>query len=283
MSQAPEASQPTSEGGRAGRNLLSAVGVGAFLGIVLVLVPLIFAPWLFSVIIAVALVVAVHELLGALAGRDIHLVRVPLYPGVALVPLAAYWFGAVPMLATYGVVVLAIFGWRLRGGPDRYVVDVSASLMALSYTGLMGGFAGLMLASSQGPLRVATFVVLTICSDIGGYVAGVLAGRHPIAPALSPKKSWEGFAGSLFLQGVAGVALFVILFDKPWWQGLITGLVLTVTATAGDFVESAIKRDLGVKDMSSLLPGHGGLMDRLDSLLPNAFTSWLLLRIFLGP
>jgi phosphatidate cytidylyltransferase len=89
--------------------------------------------------------------------------------------------------------------------------------------------------------------------------------------------------GSLVLQGVAGVALFVAMFDKPWWQGLITGLVLTVTATAGDFIESAIKRDLGVKDMGSLLPGHGGLMDRLDSLLPNAFTSWLLLRIFLGP
>jgi phosphatidate cytidylyltransferase len=141
----------------------------------------------------------------------------------------------------------------------------------------------LMLASSQGADRVLTFVILTICSDIGGYAAGVLAGRHPMAPRISPKKSWEGFAGSLALQGAAGVVLFVTLLEAPWWQGLLTGLILTVTATAGDLVESAIKRDLGVKDMSNLLPGHGGLMDRLDSLLPNAFTSWLLLRVFLGP
>jgi phosphatidate cytidylyltransferase len=139
-----------------------------------------------------------------------------------------------------------------------------------------------MLSSSQGGDRIVVFVVLTICSDIGGYIAGVLLGKHPIAPRLSPKKSWEGFAGSLLLQAAAGVLLFVYLLEAPWWQGLVTGLVLTITATAGDFVESAIKRDLGVKDMSSLLPGHGGLMDRLDSLLPNAFMCWLLLLVFLG-
>jgi phosphatidate cytidylyltransferase len=274
--------QPTSHG-RAGRNLVSAIAIGVVLGIGFVLLPILFAPWLFSFIIAAAMVVAVNELVRALAGRGFNLVVWPLYAGVAAVPLAAYWWGVLPMVATFGVAVLLILGWRLVQGPDGYVKDVAGTLMALCYTGLMGGFAALMLASTQGDLRIISFVVLTICSDIGGYIAGVLAGKHPIAPHLSPKKSWEGFAGSLVLQGVAGVALFMVLFDKPWWQGLITGLVLTVTATAGDFVESAIKRDLGVKDMSSLLPGHGGLMDRLDSLLPNAFTSWLLLRAFLGP
>jgi phosphatidate cytidylyltransferase len=274
--------QPTSHG-RAGRNLVSAIAIGAVLGIGFVLLPILFAPWLFSFIIAAAMVVAVNELVRALAGRGIDLVIWPLYAGVAAVPLAAYWWGVLPMVATFGVAVLLILGWRLVQGPEGYVKDVAGTLMALCYTGLMGGFAALMLASTQGGLRIITFVVLTICSDIGGYIAGVLAGRHPMAPSISPKKSWEGFAGSLVLQGAAGIALFVVLFDKPWWQGLITGLVLTVTATGGDFVESAIKRDLGVKDMSSLLPGHGGLMDRLDSLLPNAFTSWLLLRAFLGP
>ena len=275
--------QPTSSHGRAGRNLVSAVAIGILLGVGFVLLPILFAPWVFSFVIAIALVIAANEIVRAMAGRGIHLVVVPLYAGVAAVPLAAYWWGVLPMVATFGVAVLLVLGWRLAQGPEGYVVDVAATLMALCYTGLMGGFAALMLGSTQGGLRIITFVVLTICSDIGGYVAGVLAGKHPIAPQLSPKKSWEGFVGSLVLQGVAGVALFVALFDKPWWQGLITGLVLTVTATAGDFVESAIKRDLGVKDMSSLLPGHGGLMDRLDSLLPNAFTSWLLLRVFLGP
>jgi phosphatidate cytidylyltransferase len=269
--------------GRAGRNLVSAIAVGASLGIFLVLLPILFAPWLFIFIVSAAMVVAAHELWGAAAHRGIHLVRWPLYVGVAAIPQAAYWSGTLALVATFGATVLVILGWRLVEGPEGYVADVSASVLVASYTGLMAGFVGLMMTSTHGSERIVVFVVLTICSDIGGYVAGVLAGRHPMAPKISPKKSWEGFAGSLVLQAVAGVALFVFLLDAPWWQGLITGLVLTVTATAGDFIESAIKRDLGVKDMSNLLPGHGGLMDRLDSLLTNAFTSWLLLRVFLGP
>jgi phosphatidate cytidylyltransferase len=269
--------------GRAGRNLVSALLVGAALGIFVVLLPVLFAPWLFSVIVSVAMVIAAHELMGAAAQRGIHLVRLPLYVGVAAIPQAAYWSGTLALVATFGATVLVILAWRLVEGPEGYVADVAFSVLVTSYTGLMAGFVGLMMASTHGSERIVVFVVLTICSDIGGYIAGVLAGRHPMAPKISPKKSWEGFAGSLVLQGVAGVALFVFLLGAPWWQGLVTGLVLTVTATLGDFIESAIKRDLGVKDMSHLLPGHGGLMDRLDSLLTNAFTAWLLLRVFLGP
>ena len=282
MTDAP-AEQTPPPTGRAGRNLASAIGVGAALGIFLVLVPLIVAPWVFIFVVSAAMLVAAHELIGATEQRGTHLVAVPLYLGVALIPQAAYWYGTLALIATFGATVLAILGWRLVGGPEGYVADVSGSILVASYTGLMAGFVGLMLTSTHGPERIIVFIVLTICSDIGGYVAGVLAGRHPMAPSISPKKSWEGFVGSLVLQAVAGVALFVFLLEAPWWQGLVTGLVLTVTATGGDFVESAIKRDLGVKDMSNLLPGHGGLMDRLDSLLPNAFTSWLLLRVFLGP
>jgi phosphatidate cytidylyltransferase len=278
---AADQTQPST--GRAGRNLVSAIGVGAALGIFLVLLPVLFVPWLFVLIVSAAMVVAAHELAGAAAQRGIHLVRVPLYVGVAAIPPAAYWSGTHALIAAFGATVIVILGWRLVHGPEGYVADVAASVLVAAYTGLMAGFVGLMMTSSQGNQRIVVFVVLTICSDIGGYVAGVLAGRHPMAPKISPKKSWEGFAGSLVLQAVAGVALFVLLLDAPWWQGLVTGLVLAVTATLGDLIESAIKRDLGVKDMSNLLPGHGGLMDRLDSLLPNAFTSWLLLRVFLGP
>ena len=126
------------------------------------------------------------------------------------------------------------------------------------------------------------FILLTVANDIGGYAAGVLFGKHPIAPQISPKKSWEGFVGSVVLQCVVGALSFVYLLDAPWWQGIIAGLIMTVTATAGDFAESAIKRDLGVKDMGTFLPGHGGMMDRLDSLIPNAFTSWALFTYFLG-
>jgi phosphatidate cytidylyltransferase len=283
MSEVPTEPAPSPSSGRAGRDLASAIGIGLLLAVGVVIVPVLWAPAVFAVIISVAMLIAVHELRDALAGRDLHVVAIPLYVGVAAVPQAAYWWGVLPMVSVFAATVIAILGWRLLDGPDRYVLDTAVSLMVLCYTGLMAGFAALMLASSQGSLRIIAFITLTVCSDIGGYVAGVLAGRHPMAPNLSPKKSWEGFVGSLFLQGVVGAVLFPVMLGQPAWQGLVTGLVLTVTATAGDFVESAIKRDLGVKDMSSLLPGHGGLMDRLDSLLPNAFVSWLALRVFLGP
>jgi phosphatidate cytidylyltransferase len=269
--------------GRAGRNLVAAAGMGLLLGFGFVLFPVLYVPWLFAIIVSAAMVVSMHELRGAFAQRGTTLVTAPLYLGAAAIPQAAYWSGALPMVAVFGATVLVIMAWRLAAGPERYVADVTASVFALGYVALMGGFVALMLASSQGGDRVIVFVALSITSDIGGYAAGVLFGKHPIAPRLSPKKSWEGFAGSVVAQGVLGVLLFVLLLEAPWWQGLVTGVVLAATATLGDFMESAIKRDLGVKDMSNLIPGHGGLMDRLDSLLPNAFTAWLLLLVFLGP
>lgn len=268
--------------GRAGRNLGSAVAVGVVLGVGFVLVPLLYLPWLFTVVVTVALLIGLHELEQAFAARGVRLVRWPVAVGTVAVVLLAYAVGPVAMIAAYGATVLVVLGVRLVGGTEGFVVDVGASVFALSYTALMGGFVSLSLDAPDGPWRVITFIVLTICSDIGGYAAGVLAGRHPIAPAISPKKSWEGLAGSLVLQAVAGVLLFVLLLDAPWWQGLVTGVVMTLTATAGDFVESAVKRDLGVKDLGTILPGHGGLMDRLDSLLPNAFVSWALFTWFLG-
>ncbi len=275
------AETPTS--GRAGRNLFAAIGVGLFLGVGLVLIPVLYAPALFSVIVSIAMVISVLELRGAVAHRGISLVAVPAALGAAAMPQAAYWLGAVPMLAVFAVTVVVILGYRLINGVEGYLADVSASIFAVAYTGLMASFVSLMMTSSHGAQRVITVIVLTVASDIGGYAAGVLAGRHPMAPGISPKKSWEGFAGSLLLQSIVGIGLFIWLWHAPWWQGLLTGLIMTVTATAGDLIESAIKRDLGVKDMSHLLPGHGGLLDRLDSVLPNAFTGWLLLRTYIGP
>ena len=275
------AETPTS--GRAGRNLFAAIGVGLFLGVGLVLIPVLYAPALFSVIVSIAMVISVLELRGAMAHRGISLVALPAALGAAAMPQAAYWLGAVPMLAVFAVTVVVILGYRLINGVEGYLADVSASIFAVAYTGLMASFVSLMMTSSHGAQRVITVIVLTVASDIGGYAAGVLAGRHPMAPGISPKKSWEGFAGSLLLQSIVGIGLFIWLWHAPWWQGLLTGLIMTVTATAGDLIESAIKRDLGVKDMSHLLPGHGGLLDRLDSVLPNAFTGWLLLRTYIGP
>ncbi|MFM8156405.1 MAG: phosphatidate cytidylyltransferase [Actinomycetes bacterium] len=266
---------------RAGRNLPAAIASSLILGAV-VLVSLFTVKWLFCVVVTVALLIAVHEFVSAFAHRDIRIARTPLYVATAVMPALAYIWGTTAQLVALGVTIIVILIWRIRRGTDHYVRDVTASAFVVAYLPFMAGFLMLTLAAGDGAQRVVVFILLTISNDIGGYASGVLFGKHPIAAHVSPKKSWEGFAGSLIFQGLVGALSFLWLLDAPWWQGLIVGLVMTVTATGGDFAESAIKRDLGVKDMGHFLPGHGGMMDRLDSLIPNAFASWALFTLFLG-
>lgn len=268
-------------GSKAGRNLPAAIGVGVLLG-ALVVVSLIWQQWIFLVLAVVVCGIGVSELVKAFSLNDVVISRTPLYAGVVAVPVAAYVWGTQGLAVSFGAVIVASLLWRIRKGTDNYVRDTTATIFVACYVTLMMGFAAMMLAEPQGPWRIVAFVLLTIGNDIGGYAAGVLFGKHPIAPQVSPKKSWEGLAGSIALQVILGVAVFVLAFKAPWWQGAIAGIVLSITATAGDFVESAIKRDLGVKDLGSILPGHGGVMDRLDSLVINAFVAWALFAIFLG-
>ena len=168
--------------------------------------------------------------------------------------------------------------WLLRRGVDGYVRNSTASVFTLIYVPFLGSFVALLLAEDEGVKGVLTFIAVTIASDIGGYAAGVLFGRHPMAPVISPKKSWEGFAGSAVATVATGVALVVYLLDGDWWVGVVLGLIAVVMATLGDLCESVMKRDLGIKDMSQIIPGHGGLMDRLDSLLATVAPIWLLLH-----
>jgi phosphatidate cytidylyltransferase len=168
--------------------------------------------------------------------------------------------------------------WRLRGGVDGFVRDATASVFTAVYVPFLAGFVALLLAEEEGALAVVTFVLVTIASDIGGYAVGVLAGKHPMAPVISPKKSWEGFAGSTISCVLAGWVTVVYLLEGEWWVGVVLGLITVVMATLGDLCESVIKRDLGIKDMSAVIPGHGGLMDRLDSLLATVAPTWLLLH-----
>jgi phosphatidate cytidylyltransferase len=276
-----DAQPPPQSTSKAGRNLPAAIASGVVLGIVVVL-SLLFVKWLFMVVVIATMLVAVYEVINAFAHNGIRVARTPAYAATLVVPAVAYVWGPVALIAATGVAILSAMIWRIRRGYDGYVRDVTASVFTLVYLPFMAGFLGMTLAADNGAARVVVFILLTISNDIGGYAAGVLFGKHPIAPQISPKKSWEGLVGSLLLQGVVGALCWVFLFDAPWWQGLIAGLVMTVTATAGDFAESAIKRDLGVKDMGTFLPGHGGMMDRFDSLIPNAFTSWALFTLFLG-
>ena len=268
---------PVPKVSRAGRNLPAAIGSGLVLGAAIIISLLFWKP-AFMVVVVGAVLIAVWELGNAFATGDIRLVRVPLWIGGAVMVLTAYIFGAPSMVTATAVTVLACMLWRLRGGIYGYVRDITATAFTVFYVPFLGGFVALMLAEPRGELAVVAFIVVTIASDIGGYAVGVLAGKHPMAPVISPKKSWEGFMGSVAFCVVAGWLLVTYLLDSDWWVGVLLGIIAVVTATMGDLCESVIKRDLGIKDMSQIVPGHGGLMDRLDSLLATAAPTWLLLH-----
>lgn len=266
---------------RAGRNLPAAIASGVALAAIVV-VSLLTVKWIFGIVVVIALLVSMREIIRAFGSRDIRIARAPAYAAVVVFPVLAYLFGAEAVVIAMGIAVIAVLMWRMRRGTDGYVRDVTASIFVIAYLPFMAAFLMSTLAADDGPQRVVVFILLTIANDIGGYATGVLFGKHPMAPHISPKKSWEGFAGSLVLQAAVGAASFVWLLDALWWQGVVAGIVLAITATAGDFAVSAMKRDLGIKDMGNFLPGHGGMMDRLDSLVPNAFASWVLFTLFLG-
>jgi phosphatidate cytidylyltransferase len=189
------------------------------------------------------------------------------------------WFGGAAPLATgLAVTALAMMLWRLRRGVEGFVRDATAGVFTAVYVPFLAGFVVLLIRPEDGEWRVLTFILVTIASDIGGYAAGVLLGKHPMAPVISPKKSWEGFAGSAVSCMVVGWLCVSYLLEGEWWVGVVLGAMAVVTATLGDLCESVIKRDLGIKDMSQVIPGHGGIMDRLDSLLATVAPTWLLLH-----
>ncbi len=285
-SEGPPAAPPASSHGRAGRNLPAAVASAVVL---LAAIAASLAVWktAFMVIVAIAVVVAVWELRQGMLAKGIDLPEQPLMIGGVVMVVVAYFWGAPALVTATAVTALVVMLWLLRRGIDGYVQTATASVFTLVYVPFLGSFVALLLAEGgatgfdrfdEGVKAIMVFILVTIASDIGGYVAGVLFGRHPMAPVISPKKSWEGFAGSMVFTVAAGVVLVAYLLDGDWWVGVALGLIAVVMATLGDLCESVIKRDLGIKDMSQVIPGHGGLMDRLDSLLATAAPVWLLLH-----
>ncbi|MFT4008533.1 MAG: phosphatidate cytidylyltransferase [Nocardioidaceae bacterium] len=279
-------SEPAAKTSRAGRNLPAAIGSAVVL-IGAVLLSLLFAKIAFMAIVAAAVVVAVWELHRGLSAKQIDIPQEPLMLGGVVMVVVAYFWGTGALVTATAVTVLVTMLWLLRRGVEGYVRNASAATFTLIYVPFLGSFVALLLAEGgrtgggledHGVQAILTFVGVTIASDIGGYVAGVLLGKHPMAPVISPKKSWEGFAGSLLFCVLAGWALVVFLLDGDWWVGVCLGLAAALMATLGDLCESVMKRDLGIKDMSQIIPGHGGLMDRLDSLLATAAPVWLILH-----
>ena len=278
----PQGARGTGGPGRAGRNLPVATAVGLGMA-ALVLVPLFAVRVGFVYVVGLAACLGLYELSQALAtsGREVPLP--PLWAGSVIMVWFAWAKGSDDLVIAFLLTVLGAALWRLVEGAHGYLRDLAATTFAVVYVPLLISFAVLLAVPSDGARRVVTFIATVACSDIGGYAAGVLFGSHRMAPHISPKKSWEGFAGSMLACMTGGVLLVTLLLHGHWWQGLVFGLAVVVSATVGDLGESMIKRDLGIKDMGTLLPGHGGLMDRLDSLLPTAPVAWYLLTQFVPP
>jgi phosphatidate cytidylyltransferase len=244
----------------------------------MILASLLWRKELFVAVVVIALGVGLWELARAFAKADIIIPFLPVLVGGSLMLVSASFGQMETAAVAMALAAIATLVWRLADGPDGFVRDASVGLFTLSYLYLMGTFVLLMLHEADGAQRVIAFLILAIASDVGGYAAGVLFGKHPMAPNISPKKSWEGFAGSLITGIGLGIVTVVYLLHGPWWVGILLGVAGVVMATLGDLTESLIKRDLGIKDMGDLLPGHGGLMDRLDSLIAVAPVAWLIMN-----
>ena len=273
---------------RTGRPLLTAILVGLVLGGSL-LVSLIVIKELYMLFAGVLIFFVTFELASALrfAGRDVPRVAA-IIAGLAVVPAAFYWGPAGHWLITLaGVAFVSL--WRLaeyavrpshRTSGTALLKDLGAGALIQAYVAFLAGFTVLMTAQDGGQWWTLAFLIIVVSVDTGAYAAGVAFGRHKIAPVISPGKTWEGFAGSVAAALLAGILLAIFMLQQPWWVGVILALAMVVTATAGDFAESLIKRDLGIKDISTWLPGHGGFLDRLDSALLSGAVAWALFLIF---
>lgn len=270
---------PAKQVGRAGRNLKAAIGVGVALAVLVAASVFLYRP-AFVAVVSVALVLAVWEMRQALAERGMAVPLVPVAIGAVSMTVSAYLRGAEALVLATTLTAVAVLVWRVADGLTGAMRDLGAGALVVLYPCFLAGFAALMVAEPDGQWRILVFILVTAFSDIGGYAFGVFLGKHPMAPSLSPKKSWEGLAGSVLTCAVvAGISVPLLFDGGEWWHGALLGVVVAPVATIGDLVESSIKRHLGVKDMSNLLPGHGGLMDRLDSLVLTAPIFWAVLRV----
>lgn len=283
--------QPAKKTPRAGRDLPAAIVVGASIGGVLI-ATLVFAPRYWVAIVAVAIFVATHEVVRRLREAGYMIPVIPLLIGGQVTVWLTWPFHAAGALAGFGATVVVCNFWRLfmqdntqrpepfAGSPSaNYLRDASATVFLAAWVPLFASFGALLVYPHDGAGRVFCLMITVVASDVGGYTVGVLFGKHPMVPAISPKKSWEGFVGSLVFGITAATLTATFLAGKPPWIGVLLGVVLVLSCTLGDLVESQVKRDLGIKDMGRLLPGHGGLMDRLDGVLPSAVAAWTVLTL----
>lgn len=272
---------------RTGRNLPLAIIIGVALAAAL-LCSLIFVKAFFVLFAAIMVGFTVYELVNALRVSGRHVPHIPTVIA-ALADIAAAFsldaearwlvlLGGILLVALWRTVEVTLPGGRVPS--PKYWSDLGAGTLIQVYVAFLASFAVLLTAQPRGQWWILASLLLVILIDVGAYASGLLFGRHPMAPKISPKKTWEGFAGAAVLAIIGALLLSVFMLEEPWWFGLILAAVILFTATIGDLIESLIKRDLGIKDISSWLPGHGGFLDRLDSILPSAAAAYVLYLLF---
>ncbi|HEX4057730.1 MAG TPA: phosphatidate cytidylyltransferase [Galbitalea sp.] len=274
---------------RTGRNLIAAVAIGVVFGASFI-ASLIFLTWIFMIFAAILMVFLALELSSAFrtAGRNVPRIASGV-SAAAVIAGSFYWHARgqwLVLLAGMGLVTV----WRLieatipsRRKPARELgIDILAGLFIQAYAVFLGSFTTLLAARHDGQWWVLSLLIIVVSTDTGAYVSGLLLGRHKMAPRISPKKTWEGFAGSIIAALIASELVSWLLLHIPLVDGLVIGIALALSATLGDLMESLLKRDLGIKDISNWLPGHGGFLDRLDSVLPSAAVAYTLFLIFNG-
>jgi phosphatidate cytidylyltransferase len=231
------------------------------------------------VLIAIAVSLGVREITRAFSAAGTRISMRTLIVATCGLTYAAWSAGVEGLAVATAIAFPVLLIFRLRKGPQDFVKSATATTFTLIYLPFLAGFLVLLARPDDGLARVMTFVVLVGCNDTFGYLVGVLSGRHPLVPTISPKKSWEGLVGSILFTCLGGALSFYYILDLQWWIGVLVGLMIVFTATTGDLIESAMKRDLSLKDMGSLLPGHGGMLDRLDSVLLSAPALYLALEL----
>lgn len=263
---------------KAGRRLFPSIAVSASI-VALVWFALAYHRELFAVLIGVAVILGIREISQAFSAAKTYLSSPALIIATTVLTIST-WKGSLAGLAIATAFCLPILLVDLlRRGPDGFVKSATATTLVLIYLPFLAGFIILLARPADGFDRVMTFVVLIACNDTFGYLVGVLFGKHPLVPKISPKKTWEGLAGSLVFTVLGGALTFHYLMHEHWWIGALVGLMVVFTATSGDLIESAMKRDLSLKDMGTILPGHGGMLDRLDSALLSGPAVWLAFEV----
>ena len=263
---------------KAGRKLLPSIAVGLSL-VALIWLTLAYIPFTFTVLVAIAICLGIREITRAFAVAGIRISDTALVAATIGLIYATWFDGTEGLVLATAIALPVLLILRLRKGPHEFVKSATATIFTLAYLPFLAGFLILLARPDDGLARVMTFVVLVGCNDTFGYLVGVMIGRHPLVPTISPKKSWEGLVGSVIFTCIGGSLSFHYILDLQWWIGALVALMIVFTATSGDLIESAMKRDLSLKDMGSLLPGHGGMLDRLDSVLISAPALYLALEL----